>query len=80
LAQFKAWLDHQKVNEKSKLGQAIRYTLNQWDRLNVYCEDGRLAIDNNAMENSIRPFAVGRRAWLFAATPKGQQQAPIYTA
>ena len=51
--------------------KAIYYTLNQWDTLVGYCEDGHLAISNVLAENAIRPFAVGRKAWLFADTPKG---------
>ena len=45
--------------------------LNQWDRLVVYCDDGRLNISNALAENAIRPFAVGRRNWLFSDTPRG---------
>ena len=50
---------------------AINYTLNQWDLLIAYCEDGRLNISNALAENAIRPFAVGRRNWLFSDTPRG---------
>ena len=71
LAEFKEWLDNQSITAKSKLGQAITYTLNQWPRLLVYCEDGRLHIDNNGIENKIRPFAVGRRNWLFSSSQRG---------
>ena len=45
--------------------------LNQWDRLVVYCDDDRLNISNALAENAIRPFAVGRRNWLFSDTPRG---------
>ncbi len=44
---------------------------NQWDKLVVYCEDGRLNISNVLAENAIRPFVVGRKAWLFSDTLKG---------
>jgi transposase len=71
LVKFKAWLDKQSVPPKAKLGEAIAYTLGQWPRLLVYLEDGRLAIDNNAVERAIRPFAIGRRNWLFSATVDG---------
>ena len=50
---------------------AINYTLNQWELLVGYCRDGRLHISNALAENAIRPFAVGRRNWLFADTPRG---------
>ena len=71
LQAFKIWLDKQAINPKSKLGEAITYTLNQWPRLVMYCEDGRLQIDNNAVENKIRPFAVGRKNWLFSSSQRG---------
>jgi transposase len=45
--------------------------LGQWNRLTVYIEDGRLHLDNNLAENAIRPFVVGRKNWLFSATPAG---------
>jgi hypothetical protein len=47
------------------------YTLNQWDTLIGYCERGDLQISNAGAENAIRPFAVGRKAWLFADTSQG---------
>ena len=45
--------------------------INQWDHLVRYCEHGQLRINNVLAENAIRPFAVGRKAWLFADTPAG---------
>ena len=51
---------------KSPLGMALRYTLARWDKLNVYTQDGNLRIDNNLVENSIRPVAIGRKNYLFA--------------
>jgi transposase len=71
LNQFKHWLETQAVNPESRLGKAIRYTLTCWDRLNVYCSDGRIEIDNNGIENKIRPFAVGRKNWLFSTSQAG---------
>ena len=59
------------VLPKSPLGQAIQYGLNQWSKLIRYCDDGCLEIDNNADERAIRPFACGRRNWLFSDTPEG---------
>ncbi len=55
----------------SLLGQALHYLSSQWPKLKRYVEDGRYSIDNNAQENAIRPFCVGRRAWLFADTMAG---------
>jgi transposase len=54
-----------------KLGEALGYLLTQWPTLVRYVEDSRLAIDTNLAENAIRPFAIGRRNWLFADTVKG---------
>jgi transposase len=51
---------------KSPLGMALQYTLARWDKLNVYTQDGNLRIDNNLIENSIRPVAIGRKNYLFA--------------
>jgi len=73
LVAFRGWLER-KANETPPslaLGKAISYTLGQWDRLVRYVEDGRLRPDNNLAENAIRPFVVGRKAWLFSATPEG---------
>ena len=60
-----------KVMKGSKTRQAMEYTLNQWDYLAAYCDHGFLEISNTKAENAIRPFAVGRRAWLFADTSHG---------
>ena len=73
LADLKAWLEtnNRRVPKDSLTWIAINYTLNQWDLLIGYCEDGRLNISNALAENAIRPFAVGRRNWLFSDTPRG---------
>jgi transposase len=55
----------------SQTHSAINYALNQWDYLTGYCEDGKLHISNALAENAIRPFAIGRKSWLFADTPRG---------
>jgi hypothetical protein len=55
----------------SLLGKALHYVTAQWPKLVRYAEDGRYPIDNNACENAIRPFVVGRRNWLFADTVGG---------
>jgi len=65
---------------KSLLGKAIAYALGQWDRVVIYLEDGRLRPDNNLAENAIRPFAVGRKNWLFSGSPAGAAaSAAIYS-
>ena len=62
------------------LGQAIDYALKRWDALTRFMEDGTLEIDNNLIENSIRPSAVGKRNWLFIGHPEaGERSAVIYT-
>jgi hypothetical protein len=62
------------------MGKAIGYMLNQWPRLIVYVRDGRLEIDNNLVENAIRPVALGRKNYLFAGSHEGARQAAlIYT-
>ena len=72
---FKIWLDEKKqiTPPKGLLGKAIQYTLNNWDKLIVYIEDGRLKPDNNDAENAIRPFVLGRKNWLFAGHPNGAE-------
>lgn len=75
LDNLKYWLDSNvaKVPKDSLTSKAIRYSLNQWDRLVAYTLDGRLHISNVLAENAIRPFVIGRKGWLFADTPKGAQ-------
>jgi transposase len=63
-----------------KLGEALSYLVTQWPKLVRYVEDPRLAIDTNLAENAIRPFALGRRNWLFADTVKGAKaSAALYS-
>jgi len=73
LDKLKALLDARVATTppKSLLGRAIGYALKLWDRLVVYLEDGQLRPDNNLAENAIRPFAVGRKNWLFSGHPRG---------
>jgi transposase len=79
LASFKQWLDHYltKTPEQGKIGQAIRYCLSNWTKLNSYLKDGRVEIDNNLIENAIRPFALGRKNWLFSGSPTGAKASAI---
>jgi len=55
----------------SLLGKALHYMAGQWPKLVRFVDDGNYPMDNNACENSIRPFVVGRRNWLFADTVAG---------
>jgi transposase len=65
---------------KSQLGKAISYAINQWDRLVVYLSDGRIEIDNNLVENAIRPTKLGAKNWLFIGREaSGQKSAILYT-
>lgn len=76
---FKIWLDYHltKTSEQAKIGKAIRYCLNHWIDLTNYLKDGRIEIDNNLLENAIRPFALGRKNWLFMGSPSGAKAGAI---
>jgi len=73
IEKLKLWLDETrpKVPPKTTLGKALHYLNSQWPRLIAYLEDGRYPIDNNPVENAIRPFAIGRKNWLFSTSVKG---------
>mgnify|MGYP003136217674 FL=1 len=65
------------LTPKSYIGKAVRYTLNQWEKLIRYTDDGQLSIDNNHTERDIRPFTTGRKTWLFSKTVKGAEASAI---
>ena len=71
LEAFWKWLDQQKPNKGTRLDKAVNYAQNRKDTLMTYLEDGHCSLSNNLSENAIRPFTVGRRNWLFSASPKG---------
>ncbi len=73
LAELKAWLEGsaKAVLPQSSLGRAIHYTLSQWPKLTRFLNNDQIPLDNNRCENAIRPFVVGRKAWLFADTQAG---------
>lgn len=79
LEEFRAWLElaETRVLPKSPAGQAIGYAQNQWTALTRYLEDGRLALSNNAAERALRPFAIGRKNWLFFQREGGGKTAAI---
>lgn len=82
LAQLKTWMKktQPQVTSQSALGKAVNYMASNWSRLERYVEAGFLPIDNNPAERAIRPFAVGRKAWLFSDTPKGAKaSAQVYS-
>jgi hypothetical protein len=65
---------------KSCFGQAMAYTLENWNKLTLYATNGRIEIDNNLVENAIRPTAIGKKNWLFIGdADTGQRSAIIYT-
>ena len=77
LAVLKAWFEAQlaKLPPKGGLAQAIRYSLSNWPALTRYLDDGRLEIDNNRAENTLRGVALGRKNWLFAGSDSGGARA-----
>jgi len=79
LAALHAWmLQHTPlVTPKSALGTALAYMGNLWAQLERYTERGDLPIDNNRCENAIRPFVIGRKAWLFSDTPAGAHASAV---
>jgi transposase len=79
LAALHAWMEQTLpiVTPKSALGTALSYLRDYWSMLKRYTERGDLPIDNNRCENAIRPFVVGRRAWLFSDTPGGAHASAV---
>jgi len=73
MAAFKDWLEKllPGVPPTSALGKALSYTMNQWPKLVPFLDHPDVGVDNNYLENQIRPFAQGRRVWLFAQTQQG---------
>jgi hypothetical protein len=82
LTHLKEWIEEQAIIAlpKSPIGKAMSYTLNQWHKIIRVLEDGRLEIDNNLIENKIRPLALGRKNYLFAGNHDATQRiAMMYT-
>jgi transposase len=79
LEEIKQWMDKEsiKVLPKSAIGKAMTYSLKLWPRLIRYIEDGRFQIDNNLIENTIRPLALGRKNYLFAGSHDGAYNAAM---
>lgn len=73
LAELKAWLEGcaKAVLPQSARGRATHYALGQWPKLIRFLDEAQIPLDNNRCENAIRPFVVGRKAWLFADTQAG---------
>lgn len=77
LLELKAWMVEQygQVLPRSAIGQALSYALHHWERACNYLLDGRLEIDNNWIENKIRPLALGRKNYLFAGSHEAAARA-----
>jgi len=77
LQEFKAWLEKRvsQTPPQGLLGKALNYALSHWTKLIRYLEDGHISPDNNAAENAIRPFVIGRKNWLFSGHPNGANAA-----
>jgi transposase len=76
---LRAWLDRKlaQVPDGSATSKAISYSLRRWDALTRYLDDGNLPIDNNWLENRIRPIAIGRNNWLFAGSARAGRRAAV---
>ena len=79
LENLKAWMmeAYAQVVPQSAIGKAIFYSLHRWDKLCIYTTDARLQIDNNLVENAIRPVAIGRKNYLFAGSHNGARRAAM---
>ena len=79
LQQLRQWMTetYSQVRPSSPIGKAIAYTLTRMDMLTVYTSDARLNIDNNPVENAIRPVALGRKNYLFAGSHEAAQRAAM---
>jgi hypothetical protein len=77
---MKTWLDKTLLNTlpKGKTGEALAYMHKNWVKLTEYIKDGRLNIDNNPVENAIRPFAIGRKNWMFSDSQKGAKASAMF--
>jgi transposase len=73
LDKLRAWLNNTtpKVPPTSALGEALGFLERQWPKLTVFLDDGRVELSTNRVENAIRPFVIGRKAWLFSDTVAG---------
>ena len=79
LNELESWLREKQLNAlpRMKFGQSVNYCLNRWEDLKRYTEQGYLKIDNNLVENAIRPIAISRKNWLFAGSEEGGETAAI---
>ena len=82
LQQLGKWMKEQYINvlPKSPVGKALGYSIERWDELMIYATNGKLNIDNNPVENSIRPVALGRKNYLFAGSHEAVQRSAMLYA
>ena len=71
-------LQRQKITDGSATAKALDYSLRRWSALTRFLDDGQLPIDNNWIENQIRPIAIGRKNWLFAGSLRAGQHAAAF--
>ena len=67
-----------KITPSSVAGKAINYAFNEWEYLTVYITNGNLNISNAWVENAIRPFAVGKKNWLFSSSVDGAKASAMF--
>ena len=79
LAQIKTWIETEQFNvlPKSPIGKAMTYFVNQYPKLEAIFDHGRIELDNNLIENAIRPMAIGRKNYLFCGSHKAAQNAAM---
>ena len=77
LHSLKQWLEQNPGQPGTPWHKAVRYTLKRWEKLTRYVEDGRIEIDNNLVENAIRPIALGRKNYLFAGSHAAAANAAV---
>lgn len=82
LEALRVWLETQNrgLSSDSNLARACRYPLNRWQAMIRYCDEGRLEISNNLVENALRGVALGRRNWMFVGSMKGGEAAALFYA
>ena len=79
LQKFEQWMKQEyiKIPPKSAVAKALQYSIGRWKELTIYTTDGKLNIDNNPVENSIRPIAIGRKNYLFAGSHEAAQRSAM---
>src|SRR4051794_24209863 len=79
LQSLEKWMkdEYVKVLPKSLIGKALAYSIERWQQLMIYVTNGKLNIDNNPVENSIRPVAIGRKNYLFAGSHEAAQRSAV---